>query len=196
MCDWWMPELRLTEYDKYLLKLDCCLTDQHIKAAQSLLKLQFPDNRGFQNSRLNGKEFHQIEYPPHDAIQIHHIPNINGGIGHWVTTQYKGGLVLMYDPSYPGYISQDLNAQITSLYGRHMGILQMAVPQQEGWNDCGVLAIAFAYHAAIGDSMDTLQFDQKKMREHLIQCFQQQFLEPFPKLAIDPFDFLQREINS
>ena len=35
----------------------------------------------------------------------------------------------------------------------------------------GVYAIAFAVHAALGDDVKHLEFDQTRMRNHLLQCF-------------------------
>ena len=46
-----------------------------------------------------------------------------------------------------------------------------AVQQQTGKVDCGIFAIAFAYHAASGDNPAELQFQQERMRDHLLQCF-------------------------
>ena len=43
---------------------------------------------------------------------------------------------------------------------------------QDGSDDCGVFAIAFA--TALGDNVDphSLFLDQEKMREHLASCFE------------------------
>ena len=43
------------------------------------------------------------------------------------------------------------------------------VQQQKGSSDCGVYAIAFAVHAALGDDMKHLDFDKTQMRNHLLQ---------------------------
>ena len=40
--------------------------------------------------------------------------------------------------------------------------------KQKGGSDCGVFA--FAFHAAMGDNISGLQFDQLKMRHHLMKC--------------------------
>ena len=67
--------------------------------------------------------------------------------------------------------------------GRHRSLIVTSVPvqQQEGSTDCGLFAIANAFHAALGDSVSGLHFDQGKMREHLSKCFEQGQLTPFPK---------------
>ena len=56
----------------------------------------------------------------------------------------------------------------------------MAVQQQEGAADCGLFSIAYAYHAARGDDVSQLHFHQAAMREHLVTCFEQEELSPFP----------------
>ena len=55
-----------------------------------------------------------------------------------------------------------------------------AVQQQTGKVDCGIFAIAFAYHAASGDDPAELQFQQERMRDHLLQCFKKKKLTSFP----------------
>ena len=59
----------------------------------------------------------------------------------------------------------------------------MHIPQvqrQCGSNDCGVFAIAFALHAALGHCVGDYTFDQSRMRNHLLQCFKTRELTPFP----------------
>ena len=54
--------------------------------------------------------------------------------------------------------------------------------KQKGGSVCGVFAIAFAFHAAMGDNTSGLQFDQLKMRHHLMKCLRKQKFTPFPIL--------------
>ena len=54
------------------------------------------------------------------------------------------------------------------------------VQRQCGSNDCGVVAIAFALHAALGHCVGDITFDQSKLRNHLLQCFKTRKLTPFP----------------
>ena len=60
------------------------------------------------------------------------------------------------------------------------------VQQQVEAVDCGLFAAAFAFHAAKGDNLTELHFDQSRMRSHLIQCFEKQKLEGFPLLTCKP----------
>ena len=43
--------------------------------------------------------------------------------------------------------------------------------QQQGKGDCGLFAVAFALHAALGDDLRNIVFDQTKMHSHLLTCF-------------------------
>ena len=56
------------------------------------------------------------------------------------------------------------------------------VQQQKGSSDCGVFAIAFAVHAALGDEVMHIEFDQTQMRSHLLQCFRNKELVRFPTI--------------
>ena len=51
---------------------------------------------------------------------------------------------------------------------------------QQGVADCGVYAIAYAFHAARGDSLEDIEFEQDKMRQHLARCLTKQKFTPFP----------------
>ncbi len=55
---------------------------------------------------------------------------------------------------------------------------------QSGASDCGVFAIAFAYHVARWDDVGDMEFDQGKMRSHLSNCFSNKKLLPFPSLNV------------
>ena len=52
--------------------------------------------------------------------------------------------------------------------------------KQKGVSDCGPFAIAFAYHAALGDDLRTITFDQDKLRTHLVTCFEKEMFSRFP----------------
>ena len=58
--------------------------------------------------------------------------------------------------------------------------------QQNGVSDCGLFTIAFAVHLAPGDDAAALSFDQSKMREHLLKCFQRKTMMPFPQTKAGP----------
>ena len=62
----------------------------------------------------------------------------------------------------------------------HLVVHVPPVQQQKGSSDCGVYAIAFAVHAALGDDVKHLELDQTQMRNHLLQCFKKKELVRFP----------------
>ena len=49
--------------------------------------------------------------------------------------------------------------------GGSLSILCRPVQQQSGSTDCGVFAVAFAYHAVIGDELESISFDKGCMVE-------------------------------
>ena len=91
----------------------------------------------------------------------------------------------MYDSKYSGGdLNTSLTHQLTWVY-RALSTVEEdgeevdpylivhipPVQQQTGSSDCGVYAIAFAVHAALGDDVKHLELDQTRMRSHLLQCF-------------------------
>lgn len=61
----------------------------------------------------------------------------------------------------------------------HLMVNVPPVQQQSGVNDCGVFAIAFALHKLLGDNLKDIEFDQCKMRDHLLDCLKN-FFPHFP----------------
>ena len=52
----------------------------------------------------------------------------------------------------------------------HIQVHISNLPQQQGIADCGVYAITYAFHAAREDSLEDIEFEQDKMRQHLAEC--------------------------
>ena len=50
---------------------------------------------------------------------------------------------------------------------------------QRGMDDCGLFAIAFALHSALGHCIEEIDFDQATMRNHLVKCFTARKFTPF-----------------
>ena len=162
------------------------LTDIHIQAAQVLIRREFPNIDGLQDPVL-GDGNHYIPNV-NEGMQIHHI---NGN--HWVTSSSVGGSLTVYDSKISGDLSSSLQCQLATIYkllisreedgevvDPHITVHVPNIPQQEGIADCGVYAIAYAWHAARGDNLEEMIFEQGKMRDHLVTCFRRQKLTPFP----------------
>ena len=118
----------------------------------------------------------------HEGIQTHHICDT----GHWVTLSSIAQSILV------GCLSSSLTHQLALIFrllvktededGWENGLLSTLfkdVPyaqQQNNRSDCGLFAIAFAVHLAIGDDVVGLNSDQSKMRQHMLkgkQCTDQ-----------------------
>ena len=109
---------------------------------------------------------------------------------HWVATAFFKGSVYLYDSMAGDRLLSKVEEQLAMLYpdgarelGRQRSLIVTSVPvqQQEGSTDCGLFAIANAFHAAQGDSVSGLHFDQGKMREHLSKRCEQGQPTPFPQ---------------
>jgi len=147
------------------------LTDEHVVLSQELLRNQFPHINGLQSPLLSENDgFSPVA---NEAIQIHYV---NGD--HWVTSTSIGQEVAVYDSKFSGGdLSSSLTHQLALIYrllitkkedGEEVdAYLQVHIPaiqQQSGLADCGVFAIAFALHTALGHRVPDLEFDQAKMR--------------------------------
>ncbi len=142
------------------------LTDEHIGLAQNLLKMENPTLYGFQSSLLCQIDgFLEVKG---DSIQIHNINN-----NHWVTSHSRGDEIFVYDSHYNGEdLSPSLMHQLVIIYKGWsekeedeitLSFSLLNVRQQDGASDCGLFAIAFAVHAALGD-VSQVTFDQPQMR--------------------------------
>lgn len=161
------------------------LGDEHMKLAQNLLKEEYPHLSGFQSTLLSQNNgFYPVQG------EIHHIDD-----NHWVTSSSIGNEVAIYDSKFVGgNLSPSLTRQLALLYrtwseenerGVVLSVVVPNVQQQFGVNDCGLFAIAFAVHAALGQNVENLEFDQAQMRDHLMKCFSRKRMFPFPILDKD-----------
>ena len=118
------------------------------------------------------------------AIQIFHDSERN----HWISTSFQDGEVKLYDSHFRGGISSCLELQIVQMYSPLVsassgGLLVSVVPLQQQSSrslNCGPFCIAAGYHAASGDDLGSLTFDECKLRQHLVNCFETEELAPFP----------------
>ena len=70
------------------------------------------------------------------------------------------------------------------------------VAKQTGGDDCGLFAIAFATSICHNRDPVRVQYKQEKMREHLLQCFQKSFMEPFPLVRYRTATGITRKTNT
>ena len=109
---------------------------------------------------------------------------------HWVTSSSIGGEVTLYDSNFKGDLSASLSHQLSLVYSSlivkeedseevdpHIKVYVPTIQQQSGDNDCGVIAVAYAL---LDDKIETLRFDQSKMRLHLLDGLKKKKLTRFP----------------
>ena len=93
----------------------------------------------------------------------------------WIATSLFKGELYLYDSCFNGTLSPSTELQIAQgplIQCNGLLISVVALQQQDGAINCGLFSIAAAYHAAMNDNVDSLVFDEAKMRAHLIKCFE------------------------
>ena len=99
----------------------------------------------------------------------------------------------VYDSKCGSKFTPSVESQIASIFSpishdNALVVTVVLVQQQVGGVDCGLFAAAFAFHAASGENLRKLQFDQSRMRSHLIRCLEKQALERFPLSTANEVD--------
>ena len=117
------------------------------------------------------------------TVQIHFCND-----DHWVVSSYLNGIISLYDSRPSRTITAGLQIQLGQLYGHlessiedsGLTIHHVPVQLQEGSADCGLFAIAFALHAALGNDLKEVTFEQEKLRGNVVSCFSNSRLTGFP----------------
>ena len=81
-------------------------------------------------------------------------------------------------------LSTSVEMQLLQMHGKQkLNISLLKVQQQNNSVDCGIFAIAFCTEFCYTGKRGVLQaeFDILRMREHLINCFENMEMTPFPK---------------
>ena len=110
------------------------------------------------------------------SIQIHH----DNTQKHWVTSTMQNNQIIVYDSKSIRGISTEIQDQIKAIYGVPRSVAIPRIAQQKGSKDCGLYAIAYAWHLALGEKPEDVVFCQKNMRDHLVNCFITQQMRSFP----------------
>ena len=179
--------------DKFDIVYNKKLTDRVVNFAQQLLKRITLQVNGLQDCCYVPVEKDGIwkycvkmrrTYPP--SCQIHHT-----GTDHWITSAQdtSDGQIIIFDSSqgFNPRLSKSVEMQLFALYGKGKSQLEVIFPriqQQSNGVDCGVFSIAYATEFVFNrfTGKEYLEFNKNNMREHLLCCFQEQELTPFPKL--------------
>ena len=176
---WGAPSLNLDEDDRDDVLHGKWLSDNHIRASSKLLNTIYPTQAGLLDtvnlvSRCSSKESTNF-------VQILHINQ-----SHWVCASNitcPPATVDVFDSMSSSSVgSKVLQKQLAALARcpeRQLLIRHVEVQQQEGANDCGLFAIAFAQSLCDGVDPHTISLDQSKMRKHLLECFKEGEMVPF-----------------
>ena len=135
------------------------LTDEHMNACSTLLKRANPSQSGLHHTITLAQMPHRCASPA-DFVQLAHINQ-----AHWVCLSNINCTPLMFLTVHL-IVHQVLLKQAASLaqcQNKQLEVRFSDVQVQEGSDDCGVFAIAFA--TALCDQVDphSLSLDQKKI---------------------------------
>ena len=156
------------------------LDDDIILEVHLNLKKIDPTMQGLQDPLLGPvRQFRRVGNP---FVQILYTGN-----NHWVCISSVGssdGIVNLYDSLYHNVISKEVEEQKINLVGTDSfsGLNVVPIQQQRNGSDCGVFAAAFATALVHGVPPSLLEFDTKKLRNHLCGCLKAGKLEMFPLL--------------
>ena len=153
---------------------------------------QFPRICGF-DTVLKAENLSYDSIPSQPFIQIVNRTAMRGGGTHWLTLStldcQPGKQVKIYDSAFSS-VSVDTQEVICNLlrYGQPPRkndtitlLIMDADPQGTDEEDtCGLHAIANALSVALGIDPTTITYNEKLMREHLLNCFEEEFLTMFP----------------
>jgi hypothetical protein len=177
----WLPDLGLYEKNLTEIKENKWIDDVIMNAASQFLKTEFPLVSGLYSTSFSRLGF---IHNPYQGIQFH---NVNGT--HWVLSSSLHGKIQVYDSlKGTGGISDDLRRQLTEIYspdGRSVTVEIVDVQQQYGGNDCGLFSIAFSIDLLLGNDVNHIQYDQSTFRSHLLNCFEEKRITPFPRKRMD-----------
>ena len=160
------------------------LSDIHINLAQNLLKSQFPQLKGLQSTLLQGKKSKQAftDDEIKNKLQIIHCYDRH----HWIvatTVTCEQGQVYAFDSLFKT-LDDETKATICRLFRSSATstpkVKVINSPKQEGSKDCGLFSIASATSIAFGLTPNKQKFKQQSMRAHLVKCFENNKLIPFP----------------
>ncbi|XP_057297349.1 uncharacterized protein LOC130627119 [Hydractinia symbiolongicarpus] len=155
------------------------LTHATINFAQSILKKQSGVD-GFEDTGLSYTCHSRF---PNQFVQIFFIKERN----HWVTGKRKSqDEIYLYDSLsvYNKELERNTLKKIARMMYCHddaIKITNASVQQQENDIDCGLFAIAFAVEESFGRSPQSISFDTKQMRPHLLKCLESATFSFFPK---------------
>ena len=198
LCEW-VHGLGLTMADKNVLQQHGqWLTANHIQAANKLLQKAFPHQNGLQDTHhLSEKQVWNSN--PEKFVQIIFIKH-----GHWacLSNKFSDESIELFDSMHTvptevehGSISRQASCILKSLKPKIV-IHVIGVQKQYGGDDCGLFAISMAFDLCCGIDPFTQIVNQDQMRDHLLSCFEEEVITPFPKVPRKNIAKMKRIIKS
>ena len=145
------------------------------------MKVSFPSQNGLKDT--NALEIqHKWQASPENFVQIIHVEGC-----HWACVSNKFSPVDTVDIYDSGhfYPSSTVLTQVAAILksSQSFELRVVNVQQQQGGDDCGLFAIAFAVDLCMGNDPFTSSYTQKAMRDHLAKCFENNLFVQFPQEA-------------
>lgn len=102
-------------------------------------------------------------------------------IGHWICVWYDGEILHVYD-SLNGVLNDDHKKYLHCLLPNkiNLKIVYEKVQIQKRTFNCGLFAIAFAISITKNICPCSIEFEETKMRDHLLKIFQTREIQMFP----------------
>ena len=171
-------KVRLLDEDRRIIATGDELNDRHINFAQSLLKKQFSNIQGLMSTLL-------LSSRPGRSIVFNGLQIIHTRGSHWIVATTIGCTdeVVVFDTLY-STVDKLTEELILRIFGVKQLRMENAI-KQKGFRDCGVFAIAIAAslaHIGLDGTMACSSFNQSGMRDHLLLCFENMCLTPFPNI--------------
>ena len=174
----WLDHLNLDVSNKKILESENdWLDDKLINASQNLLKKQYPQIGGFQNTLFGQNLSFKVERGT--FVQIIHSRN------HWVCITNTGcnkGEMEVIDSMFDTLPQKAVN-QVAAFVHSELPALNLKflnTQRQCGYSDCGLYAIATATAICEGKDPCTQLFCQEYMCSHLSQCLKMEKMILFP----------------
>lgn len=168
----------LSVIEKVIISSGQRLTDNHLHFVQALLKDQFPDICGLNNTLTLNKA------QSGSSLKSNGLQIIFCRSDHWIvasTINCKPNVVNIYDSIYKDVDSDTrvLLAHLVGITEDHLQINMEEITRQTGGADCGVFAAAVITSLAHGHRAP-FYFCQRELRTHLMECIEKCMLSPFP----------------
>ena len=155
------------------------LTDDHLLLVNSILKREYPEADGLQDTVLQQNCSWKV--PVSEFVQFLHVEG-----NHWTTISNIGekeNCVNLYDSLYCG-VSQTRKELIANYINQdRVKINVINVQQQENNSDCGVFAIAYVQSLLEGNN--PAEYDLFHPRKHLANYLPTETLPKFPKVLAE-----------